>query len=225
MVVVRSQMASAGSRARSRARHLHRRTNAAGASLQALVRSVVASEALLRRNLALEHLSRTDDLTGIHNRRFIDERLRYELADASRRGEPLTALILDVDNFKSINDRHGHLAGDLVLREVARRLEGSLRRHDLLGRWGGEEFLVVAPRTGTEAGLAMAERVRMAVARSPVVVGSRAIHLTVSGGAATTDGDDAHDLLRRADAGLYLAKRAGRNRVVFCDRTDPTDDG
>jgi diguanylate cyclase (GGDEF)-like protein len=187
--------------------------------------AIAARQALLRRNLELERLSRTDDLTSVHNRRSIDECLRNALDRAARGGGTVSALLFDVDDFKSVNDHHGHLAGDLVLREIVRRIDDALRLHDILGRWGGEEFLVIAPRTDTQGALALAERIRLLVSRQPFVVGNSVVNMTISCGCATSNGEDPQNVVRRADAGLYLAKRLGRDRVIACDRAGGRDDG
>jgi two-component system, cell cycle response regulator len=193
--------------------------------LHVMCGAIAARQALLRRNLELERLSRTDDLTSVHNRRSIDECLRNALDRAARGGGTVSALLFDVDDFKSVNDHHGHLAGDLVLREIVRRIDDALRLHDILGRWGGEEFLVIAPRTDTQGALALAERIRLLVSRQPFVVGNSVVNMTISCGCATSNGEDPQNVVRRADAGLYLAKRLGRDRVIACDRAGGRDDG
>ncbi len=207
------------SRARSEARRVLRTMGvvaAGGAYLGTVARSVRRTEALIRRNLELERHSRVDDLTGVFNRRHIDERLRIEFDAACRRREALSVLMLDIDDFKLVNDGHGHLAGDMALREVTRRLVGALWPQAIVGRWGGEEFLIISPRTGPRAAIVLAEQIRRIVAESPVAIGGAAVDLTVSCGCATLPAGHPEDLVRRADAGLYRAKRTGRNRVAGC---------
>lgn len=163
----------------------------------------------------LARASRRDALTGLPNRRAFDEELERELARAARAGAPLAVVVLDVDRFKAVNDGHGHAAGDVVLREVAARAAAALRRGDLAARIGGEEFALVLPGAGLAGAVELAERVRAAVAATPVEAGGAALAVTVSlGCAALAPGEQAAALVARADARLYEAKRAGRDRVV-----------
>jgi diguanylate cyclase (GGDEF)-like protein len=146
------------------------------------------------------------------------EFLEREIAVASRHGHPLTLVMFDVDHFKKVNDSHGHLAGDAVLKEIARRLKPRIRREDLLARYGGEEFACVLPDTTREGAAIFAEAIRILVERYPVQHGSLSIPVTVSLGVAVTEEPrhyDPTDLIRRADERLYEAKRGGRNRVVI----------
>jgi len=155
----------------------------------------------------------TDALTGLPNRRSVDETLKRMVAQALRTDTPLTALALDLDHFKEVNDRHGHEKGDDVLAAVAATLGVAVRVSDFTGRLGGEEFLVLAPDTDAEGGLVLAEKLRVAVSR--VAVKDLESPITVSIGVATLpfDARDAAELLRRADRALYAAKERGRNRV------------
>ena len=168
---------------------------------------------LRRRNAELEALSRTDALTGLANRRHLQEQLTIAAALARRHGGRMGVLMIDVDHFKSINDRFGHDVGDAVLREVATRLEATSRAEDLVGRWGGEEFLVVAPSTDAPGVRELGERARRATSSQPIEVPSGTITVTVSVGVAESDGD-VEQVLRDADLALYEAKAAGRDRVV-----------
>lgn len=157
----------------------------------------------------LERVSRTDYLTGLPNRRHVEEHLRKVLAWSVRHAEPATVLIADVDLFKHVNDEYGHAAGDAVLVKVAATLAGALRTEDTVGRWGGEEFIVVAAQTGPAAAEQLAERLRAAVAEQTAV--------TISvGGACSVSGVR---LLEVADDNLYAAKAAGRDRVVVTSLT------
>lgn len=166
---------------------------------------------LERKSLALERLSITDALTGLPNRRALDEALSQELERAQRYRQPMTVVILDVDHFKQVNDGHGHAVGDLVLQRFASLMEAQVRANDLLGRWGGEEFLLLCPCTGVEGGLALAEKLRATLAAHPFEgLGARTASFGV---AALCEGDSLQTLLSRADAALYEAKRRGRNRV------------
>jgi diguanylate cyclase (GGDEF)-like protein len=161
-----------------------------------------------------------DGLTGIHNRKHLEERLAAELALALRSGDPLSVIIFDVDHFKKVNDTHGHLAGDAVLKGVASRIARLLRPDDFVARYGGEEMVVVARATDLEAATAMAERLRLAVAAEPIRFEARDIAVTASAGVASLaccgEQRDRATLLGTADRRLYAAKQAGRNRVVGC---------
>ncbi len=123
-------------------------------------------------------------------------------------------MLFDIDNFKVINDSYGHQVGDAVLCEFTRRLRSSLRADDEAGRWGGEEFLVILPQTDVTGALLLGERIRDVISASPVVIGGEPVALTVSGGLATGRDESPDDLIRAADAALYWAKRAGRNRIA-----------
>ena len=159
----------------------------------------------------MQALATTDPLTGLPNRRALDECLQAALAAAQRHGEPVSVALIDVDHFKRINDRCGHAAGDRVLVQLGHRLAADLRASDRLGRWGGEEFLLVSGHTPLPAALELAERLRASVAGFSFAHGET---VTISVGVAQVRlGDDAERVLERADAALYRAKDAGRNRV------------
>lgn len=169
---------------------------------------------LRQRNVELDRVSRTDALTGLYNRRHLDEELVRLHYDANRHHDPLCVLLLDIDHFKKINDTFGHPAGDLVLRAFANRLRAELRRSDIAGRWGGEEFLIIMPRTDLRGALEVAERLRRAIAVAPLVTGGESIGATVSGGCAISRGEDPDALLQSVDTCLYEAKASGRNRII-----------
>ncbi len=160
----------------------------------------------------------TDALTQLHNRRYMETHLATLVEQAHSRGKPLTVLVLDIDFFKSVNDTHGHDAGDDVLREFAMRLKKSIRGIDLACRLGGEEFVAVMPDTDMAVATTVAERLRRRIASEPFAIsrGERKIEVTISIGLATLAGSDdtAAAVLKRADQALYRAKRDGRNRVV-----------
>ena len=166
------------------------------------------------RNALLDQLSRTDALTALHNRRHLDEELDRRHGEARRHHDPLGVLLLDIDHFKQVNDVHGHPVGDDVLREVARRIQNELRLEDIAGRWGGEEFLIILPQTNLDGVFRLAERIRLIISATPVIVGDLHIAVTISGGCAVGPGESSADLLRRADKRLYQAKDAGRNQIV-----------
>jgi diguanylate cyclase (GGDEF)-like protein/PAS domain S-box-containing protein len=183
---------------------------------QDVTHHVQAREAAERQAAAAAALADTDGLTGLPNRRKVLERLDEDIEAARRSGHPLSLAMLDVDRFKSINDRFGHAAGDQVLQRVASAIQGALRSGDVVGRLGGEEFLLLLPGAGAEDAVAVAERVRAAVEAggAPGGLGSPAgSSVTVSLGVATFAGEAAGDLLGRADRALYEAKHSGRNAL------------
>jgi len=166
----------------------------------------------------------TDVLTGWHNRRYLEARLPEEFALAARGSDSVSLLMFDVDHFKRVNDEHGHDAGDKALREIALRVQKEIRLSDVAARWGGEEFVVVLPRTSLSEGIILAERVRSAVNRTPIRVNAKhSLSLSVSIGlSAVTPSEQqlGYDQQWRAaldqtDAAMYTAKRQGRNQVVL----------
>lgn len=184
----------------------------------------IACGVLARRARTLERharrcakAARTDDLTELPNRRMLNHLLEVEVARALRHGYELSCLLVDLDHFKSVNDRLGHLTGDQVLVEVAARLEETIRRDDVVGRWGGEEFLIVLPHTNLLGARRVAEKVRRAIAAEPMKTSAGGWPLTASIGAAeltSLDPKRAEVLVQAADQALYEAKSAGRNRVA-----------
>lgn len=157
-----------------------------------------------------------DPLTGLHNRRYLSEVLQRELNRSARRNGPLSIALLDVDHFKSFNDRLGHIAGDCLLRELADRLKCHVRRHELLARYGGEEFLIILPEASKTEATELAERLRTAVATRAFILPDSLARVTVSIGLATAEAGERPSpscLIRRADLKLYQAKRDGRDRV------------
>ena len=169
----------------------------------------------------LARLAMVDPLTATLNRRAFMLEYERELSRCMREKSAFALAIFDLDHFKDVNDRFGHLVGDQVLRSVADTLRASLRGHDVLGRYGGEEFALLMPGADATAALAATERARVAVGERPVAAGSIAVPMTVSAGVAVfgVDGSDCESLLRSADAALYEAKRGGRNRVVAAHDT------
>jgi two-component system cell cycle response regulator len=163
----------------------------------------------------------TDALTGLHNRRYLERRKQEEVARALRYNQPLSCLFVDVDHFKKINDRHGHSAGDRVLREISLRIRECLRASDMAARIGGEEFALLLPQTDVKEALHLAERIRERVAAQPISTGEgEDTVVTVSVGTSQLNLQSHADtetlgagLLQEADTALYLAKREGRNCV------------
>ncbi|HYW42334.1 MAG TPA: diguanylate cyclase [Bryobacteraceae bacterium] len=173
-------------------------------------------EQLLQAREALREQATHDSLTGLLNRASILGALETELARAERENHPLSLLMADLDRFKQVNDTLGHLAGDAVLREAARRMKAAVRRYDSVGRYGGEEFLVVLPGCDGRAAVAQASRIREAVSAAPFQAGDHAILVTCSIGMACREQAGAEHtdaLVREADVALYQAKDRGRNRV------------
>ena len=167
---------------------------------------------LMVSDITEERSAAADFLTGLANRRALERRGTQAVAAAQRYGHALSLMILDVDHFKHINDTHGHLGGDEVLKALTALLAQLTRRADILGRWGGEEFALILPHTEAANAEHLAERVRRAVTAHTF---PREVPVTVSVGVATLrDGDDLHTLTDRADAALYGAKQAGRDRVM-----------
>lgn len=170
----------------------------------------------LARQRQFEQAATVDGLTGIHNRRWMDEHFPRALHRCAQASESVVLLMIDIDHFKRCNDMHGHQAGDEVLRHVARMMIRGFRPHDLLARFGGEEFAALLPNAGLENGRRAADRVRASIAAKPVTLGEGRVlpAVTVSVGvAAMRSGEDLASLLAQADAALYTAKRNGRNRV------------
>jgi diguanylate cyclase (GGDEF)-like protein len=186
------------------------------ARLSAGRRIIDLQDQLIAAREALRVQATHDPLTGVWNRAAILEILARELARARRQGAPLGVIMADLDHFKRVNDTRGHLAGDAVLREAAQRLSGALRPYDAIGRYGGEEFLIVLPGCDEARTFALAERLREGLGARPVAFAGEPIPVTISLGTTAYDAAsmaEAAALLGTADAALYRAKDAGRNRV------------
>jgi two-component system, cell cycle response regulator len=187
------------------------------ARLQVGRRILGLQNALNHKEQELRFAATHDALTNFWNRGALVEFLQLESARAARAQGPFSILMIDVDEFKKINDRYGHLTGDLVLKEVANRLNSVSRSTDWVGRYGGEEFMVIAAGCGSDALPMVSERLRESVARHPVETPSGPVTVTVSIGALFVDSgtgsEDSDLLMRLADEALYRAKSAGRNRV------------
>jgi two-component system cell cycle response regulator len=173
---------------------------------------------LVFRSQKLLQLATSDPLTGLFNRGYVDDRFALELSRARRYGKLLTIAVIDADRFKSLNDTHGHPAGDLVLRKISTILRDSIRQSDTVGRYGGEEFVVILPETDIEAAQRKLESLRELVASTPIALAARGekIQVTISAGLASfpQDGEDAAELFALADERMFQAKKEGRNRVV-----------
>ncbi|NOX75064.1 MAG: diguanylate cyclase [Gammaproteobacteria bacterium] len=165
----------------------------------------------------LREMSNRDGLTQLFNRRYIEENLDMEFQRAKRYKHPLSVILSDIDFFKKVNDTHGHLAGDEVLRIVSQRLQNGLRNVDVLGRYGGEEFMVVLPDTSLEGARVLAERLRQAVEETPIEAEGASLNVTVSLGITELREATAgyQQLIAEADTGLYQSKENGRNCVTI----------
>jgi two-component system, cell cycle response regulator len=187
------------------------------ARVKSLLRIKALQEELARANATLLKMSQTDGLTGVDNRRHIEERLTEMYQHATRLAEPLACVMVDVDHFKSVNDTHGHQAGDAVLKQLAEILRDSAREIDRVGRYGGEEFIILLPSANADDATAFAERVRDAVESREFTYEGGALRRTLSAGVAAWPHPEIRhqeSLVKAADDALYVAKARGRNRVV-----------
>jgi diguanylate cyclase (GGDEF)-like protein len=168
----------------------------------------------------IEEMAIKDMLTGIFNRRYLMQRLEEEFDRAARQKKSLGCMLLDIDHFKSINDRLGHLVGDEVLKEVAQRINNSVRAYDVTTRYGGEEFMVILPDTSIESVLSLAERISHNIKNNPI----RDLTVTISIGATVSRDTDKtiDEIIKRADDGMYEAKAAGRDCVKGCGLPEKT---
>lgn len=173
----------------------------------------------------LVRAARIDALTGVLNRGTFLAEFGREVSRSEREGSVFSLAIFDLDHFKRLNDRYGHSEGDRALKSIVASMRATIRRHDLLGRYGGEEFALLMPNTGKETAIRVAERIRGEIAFAGFGIGSERVALTVSGGVATfqLDGFDWDSLLIAADNALYAAKDGGRNRIVAAGTEAPGD--
>jgi two-component system, cell cycle response regulator len=180
------------------------------ARVHAAMRTKALRDELRARNAQLERLVTTDLLTGLMNRGAVADHLRALASRTQRHGAPLSIVLLDVDGIGEVNARHGHAAGDAVLKAVAERVGRELREEDAAGRWSGDEILVVAPDTAADGVAPLVARLRAAAGVAPVAIADERIDVSVSAGAATwRDGDDSEALVRRAEHGLAAGRRGG----------------
>lgn len=182
---------------------------------------------LTQLNVKLQELAHTDEATGLYNKRRLFEQLEMETARAKRYGQILSCMMIDIDNFKQINDVYGHQAGDDILSQTGALLKKSLRATDFIARYGGEEFTVILPETSGAGARCAAENLRSTFMLYPFRIGKTFVHLTISIGIAsctTFDHLDARQTLMRADRALYTAKRNGKNQTVLADEADDLSD-
>jgi two-component system, cell cycle response regulator len=196
------------------------------AQISRLIMMLTASAlslALVARSQKLLRMATSDPLTGLFNRGYVDDRLAIELSRARRHRRQLTLALIDVDRFKSLNDTHGHSAGDVVLRTIGAILRHSFRQSDTVGRYGGEEFVVILPEMNLADALQKLDFLRELVATTPIELNKRGetVTVTISAGLAglPEDGNDAAELFALADERLFQAKREGRNRVIASPET------
>jgi len=188
------------------------------ARIRAAQRIIDLQGKLLEAHERLRVLATHDELTGLLNRRAILDSLARELDRSERQGQPMAALLIDLDYFKRVNDTHGHLVGDDVLREAAHRIAATVRSYDTVGRYGGEEFLVVTSNLDSGGALELAERVRSQFKKDPIVAGGKSLPATLSVGVASLPGGQKaamNKVLAQADDCLYKAKRSGRDLCVL----------
>ena len=186
------------------------------------MRLIEFENALREANEKLHTLAITDDLTGISNRRAIFERMRSEVSRASREDSPFCLIMMDIDHFKKVNDTYGHSTGDKVLIETVNRIKSVLRQHDIIGRYGGEEFIAGISKADSKICKVIAEKLRTCICERPFQIEDREIDISISLGVVNfvpSRDNDINDLLdtmiKVADIALYKAKEAGRNRVAY----------
>jgi two-component system cell cycle response regulator len=188
-----------------------------------MLTAAALSLAVVSRSQRLLQLATSDPLTGLFNRGYVDDRLAVELSRARRYGKRLTVAVIDVDRFKALNDAHGHPSGDLVLKKIGALLRDSFRQSDTVGRYGGEEFVVILPETDVDVAQRKLESLRESVASTPVALSTRGeeAQITISAGLASfpQDAEDAEELFALADERMFQAKKDGRNRVVAGSET------
>ena len=187
--------------------------------LNAGTRIIKLQEELIFAREELRHQATHDELTGILNRRSIIEKMRQELRRSKRSKQPIGLIIMDIDHFKRINDTYGHCAGDIVLKNISKSMKNLIRPYDAVGRYGGEEFLIVLPETDIDQTNNVALRMCNIIANTPIAIENRSINVTISLGLTAIyeyfDEDKIDMLIQTADQALYMAKENGRNRVEF----------
>lgn len=184
-------------------------------SFLALIGPAIIGTRMIRRHEILHQsfirLSQEDSLTGLYNRRWLTELLGNEIQRAVRYKSAFSVILMDIDDFKAVNDQFGHQAGDEVLTKIAELIRSSVRATDMAGRWGGEEFVIILPETDISGSFSLADKIRIQIASADLgEIGYRTASFGVT---AFADGDDINSIIARADAGLYVAKEGGKNQV------------
>ncbi|MEA2101058.1 MAG: diguanylate cyclase [Thermodesulfobacteriota bacterium] len=169
------------------------------------------TQELKQRNSELEQISITDGLTGLYNHKYIINRLEQEISHAKRYSTALSTAMFDIDHFKQVNDKYGHQTGDKVLKEIASAIVSQLRKVDLAGRYGGEEFMLILPNTQRQRAMIVAQRIRQHI--EGLEWGHEGMSITISGGVSTLKNEDIGQLIMKTDNLLYQAKTNGRNRI------------
>jgi len=201
--------------------------NRAIANLSSIRRQQYLVNTLTRQNVELDDLNKEfremairDGLTGLFNHRYAQERLNEEFERSTRFGRELSVMFMDLDNFKFYNDTHGHQAGDEILRILSGLMTDAVRESDILARWGGEEFIVVAPESGQQEACAVAERIRKSVAKEAFPNAAQqplgVVSLSIGVASTSSGAESPENLLQLADDAMYFAKDTGRNRSVYC---------
>lgn len=194
-------------------------TRTASLQLEILERKECERKLLEARD-ALEYQATHDPTTGLMNRSALNDALERELSRSQRNVDSFAIMLVDIDHFKQVNDNHGHQTGDTVLKEVAEQLQNSVRPYDIVGRYGGEEFLILLPECCVDEAMDVADRVRRSVSEAIFEIGDTAIPITISLGLTACDGKkpvNVDSLIRHADDALYQAKKNGRNRVIVSE--------
>ncbi len=183
------------------------------ARIKAHSRNFILREELEKANKALEKVAITDGLTQIYNHRFIVDKVEEEIERARRYGSPLSIFLFDIDNFKGVNDRYGHQVGDEVLKDIAACMKHVVRQSDSVGRYGGEEFMIILPETDLERAKTVGEKIRKSI--DALVYSVENLHVTISGGGVQFKSHSGIELIKSADEGLYQAKQSGKNKIIY----------
>ena len=183
------------------------------ARLKANIRTFVLLQELKDKNLALEEMVKIDGLTNLYNHKYVVERLDEEIKRAQRYNKKISIIMLDIDNFKLINDDYGHQFGDTVLKKISEELKCTIRTIDIVGRYGGEEFIVILPETDLQSAVKLAERLRIKI--SNIKFKEKNVRVTISGGVAELEKETVFELIGKSDILLYKAKENGRNRIEY----------